>query len=170
MAGDGPSGSGSGIESGGAGAGAGHSVVELDIKELENACNHLERSNAELAEFLRENGPDADLSRAIKENEEALETKRTRIADLREMLDTGILPTVVPPPQGTNEAMAKTPVELTWAAPATHEAGKGASETVGVIASPDDSASASAGPAAPPSGPGSAPPAIPADDSEGIHL
>ncbi len=74
-------------------AAAGPALVELDIGDLERAVAHLLRSNEELAAFLAEQGPDAELEQALRENAEAVEVKRTRIADLRELRSKGILPT-----------------------------------------------------------------------------
>jgi hypothetical protein len=74
-------------------ASAGPSIVEQDISELERAVERLLQSNEELAEFLSGNGPDAELTAAIEDNIIAIQVKRTRIADLRELKSKGIFPT-----------------------------------------------------------------------------
>ena len=57
-------------------------ILRLDIKELENAISHLERSNGEIREFLKENGVDDHvLSSALEENLVALETKKRRLEE-----------------------------------------------------------------------------------------
>mmetsp|Transcript_8848 Transcript_8848/g.14364 ORF Transcript_8848/g.14364 Transcript_8848/m.14364 type:complete len:98 (+) Transcript_8848:45-338(+) len=60
--------------------------MELEIRELENACRHLERSNVELLACLTDQD-DADFRLAIEENVEALAVKRKKIQELQEILD-----------------------------------------------------------------------------------
>jgi len=105
---------------------SGPSVLELDIKELENAIEHLERSNRELENFIKEDGPDDDLAVAVDENIKALAIKRCRLAKLRDILEKAQsgetaaeapqeLPINLPPAIG--DGTGKTPVLLTHQPP-----------------------------------------------------
>ncbi|GBG29994.1 Hypothetical Protein FCC1311_062142 [Hondaea fermentalgiana] len=117
----------------GAGGAKGPSVLELDIKELENAIEHLERSNTELAAFLEEEGPDQDLSQAVEENLAAIGIKRCRLAKLKDLLEEAqgvgsdtkasvlnaenLQPSTLPAESAIGDGAGKTPVELRHEAP-----------------------------------------------------
>mmetsp|Transcript_6181 Transcript_6181/g.7110 ORF Transcript_6181/g.7110 Transcript_6181/m.7110 type:complete len:149 (+) Transcript_6181:189-635(+) len=71
--------------------GQGKTILELDIDELENACKHLERSNKELKEFMKDE-PSPALEAAIEENKIAIESKRKEIERLKMLLLQGQSP------------------------------------------------------------------------------
>ena len=72
------------------------SPIEKQVKELEHQIAHLQRSNAEMEEFLREN-TDAELRAAIGENIVTIARRRAIVEDLRKLLPERSGATVVAP-------------------------------------------------------------------------
>ena len=77
-------------------AGSDEGEVKRLIADLEHTIKHLERSNAELEEFMRENGNDKELRQAIGENILVIARRKGILADLRKQ--AGI---AEPPPAKT---------------------------------------------------------------------
>lgn len=69
----------------------GSTILDLDIKELENAVRHLERSNRELQEYY-ETDKQQLLLDAIEENRRAITSKQARIEELKALLHKGKCP------------------------------------------------------------------------------
>lgn len=41
-------------------------VLEIERDRLQNSCRHLQRSNAELQQAMRDSGPDPDFKQAVE--------------------------------------------------------------------------------------------------------
>ena len=61
---------------------AGDAPLDISIRELENQIAHLVRSNREMEDILKTDGPDADLRAAIGENIVAIARRRAILEDL----------------------------------------------------------------------------------------
>lgn len=62
--------------------------LELEISELENSIHHLQRSNAEMQEYLAEGLDDSDhvLMDSIEENERLIQRKKQQVELYRQLL------------------------------------------------------------------------------------
>ena len=61
-------------------------LLELEMKQLSNAINHLKRSNEELKEALTDCPDDEDFVQAIKENEGAIRWREERVTEIENEL------------------------------------------------------------------------------------
>ena len=61
-------------------------LLELEMKQLSNAINHLKRSNEELKEALTDCPDDEDFVQAIKENEGAIRWREERVNEIENEL------------------------------------------------------------------------------------
>ena len=75
----------------------GLTILDLDIKELENAVQHLQRSNEELEEYSKTEKSQVILD-AIAENQRAIKSKQAKITELKLLLSKGTASLPTPNP------------------------------------------------------------------------